>query len=82
MPLYGIFHTLLYHKAHCPSTFSSIAIELNLKMSRKINLSYRQSVNGASVYLSVLRFCSIEIELNEDSKGAIIGLSLLGASLN
>ena len=28
-----------------PSTFSSIAIELNLKNDRKIYLSHRQSVN-------------------------------------
>ena len=58
-------------RARCPSTFSSIAIELNLKMTDRYtcNTDIQPTVYGS--YLSLLRFSSIAIELKVDGQRAL-----------
>ena len=46
-------------RARCPSTFSSIAIELNLKMTDRYTCNTDIQPNVYGSYLSLLRFSSI-----------------------
>ena len=71
-----------YLRARCPSTFSSITIELNLKNDRKIYLSTDSQRTVCSIYLSLLRFSSIAIELKVDGQRALIFKQYLNEFIN
>ena len=60
-----------YLRARCPSTFSSIAIEL-LKMTVRFTCHTDRQRTVCSIYLSLLRFSSIAIELKVDGQRALI----------
>ena len=70
-----------YLRARCPSTFSSIAIEL-LKMTERFTCHTDSQRTVCSIYLSLLRFSSIAIELKVDGQRALIFKQCLNEFIN